>query len=279
MGLDPRPRPVRPSGGDTYDGRVSSLPASVRLALWATASVRRPPPARGGGRPRPPRRRRRHRRPSTGSRCGATSASGACSSRSPGPATSAACLAARPPGRRGHRRPASASSCPASAALLVPTLDVRPRGRRGHPGDWTAYDGEPVPVHPLEALSLQRAGPALPPGAGRADPRRSTPSTPGRGRRPGPGDAPTTCVNARGVGAARRPAAAGRCGSCPRPRSSAWHRARAAASPRRRSPAPPTSAAGCCSPRCWPPPTGPSRPPPPSARTSLAGMRPGRQDA
>ena len=38
MGTDPRPRRGPLSDADTYDGRVSSLPASVRLALWATAS-------------------------------------------------------------------------------------------------------------------------------------------------------------------------------------------------------------------------------------------------
>ena len=152
---------------------------------------------------------------------------------------------------------------------------LRPRGRPGHPGDLDGVRRRAgARAHAGGALP-ERGGPALPAGAGRADPADRRPRRQAVvGRSPGrradewvqparAGGCPTACPS-------------GRCGCCPRPRSSAWAPSSGCTIPspaltsatdeRRRVLL--TLAAGR-------PPTGPSRPPPRSGRSASPGCGPG----
>ena len=147
---------VRPSDGAPYDGEMSELPASVRLALWVTH-------AWNGGPPLPEALARSF--PDLDHVAGdltrlevwrdlgeralfvALPRPGDTTRMPPG-SLSAAALAAE------------AGECvfvPGVGGVLVPTLsEFGPPGDVGIRVDWTAFEADPVPRHRLEMLDLRQ---------------------------------------------------------------------------------------------------------------------------
>ena len=227
MGTDPRPRRVRTSGADTYRGRVSEpsclgAPRAVGHRVATPAASRCEEVHRTGA------AARRRRRPAADvdrlGAAGATSASGW------------SCVALPPPGRprrhaarlgrprrRGDRgRRVRLRARHRRRAGARPIESLRARGRPGHPGD---VDGvrrrAGAACTRWRRCRCNEAGPALPAGAGRADPADRRPRRrPWSGSSPGP--APTSGVHAARLGAARRPAPAGAAGAVHGLASSAW---------------------------------------------------------
>ena len=149
-------RRLPPSGGAPYDGEMSELPASVRLALWVTHSW-------NGGPPLTETLRRSF--PDLDHVAGDLAAlqlwndlgERALFVALPRPGDTSR----MPPGSLGAAALAiDVGECvfvPGIGGVLVPTLsEFGPEGDVGVRADWTAFEADPVPRHRLEMLDLRQ---------------------------------------------------------------------------------------------------------------------------